>query len=72
MASQRFRLLISTLAIVDKDGRYAVVYVPLGDIVTVNEPLNGALVDVNWNGRTARMFACDLRERANQVQEAAG
>ena len=72
MVPQRFQFLISTLAIVELDGRYSVAYVPIGNIVTViNGPLNGAaLVDVNWKGRTARMFASDLRERASQVQEA--
>jgi len=48
-------------------------YVPTDDIVTVKGgPLNGSrLVDVQWNGRTATMFASDLRERAEQVREAA-
>ena len=74
MFSQRFQLLISTLAIVELDGHNTVMYVPMGDIVTVkNGPLNGArLVDVGWNGRTVMMFASDLRDRATQVQEASG
>ena len=73
MVSQRYELFVPTLAIVKVDGYYTVVYVPFGNIVTVKEPLNGAsLVDVNWNGKAARMFASDLRERAELVQEAAG
>jgi len=48
-------------------------YIPTDDTVTVKGgPLNGSrLVDVQWNGRTATMFASDLRERAEQVREAA-
>ena len=73
MASQRFKLLVPTLAIIKVEGQYAVMYVPTDDVVTVTDgPLNGGrLVDVDWNGRTAAMFASDLRERANQVKEAA-
>jgi len=72
MLSQRFQLFVSTLAILHLDGHHTVMYVPMGDIVTVTKgPLNGArLVDVNWNGKTVMMFASDLRERANQIQEA--
>ena len=70
MIAQRFQMIISTLAIVQLDRHYTVMYVPIGNIVTLkNGPLNGTqLVDVEWNGRTARMFASDLRERASQVQ----
>ena len=73
MVSQRFQMLISTLAIVVIDAHNTVMYVPMGDIVTVSHgPLNGGrLVDVEWNGRTVMMFASDLRERASLVQEAA-
>ena len=72
MVSQRFQLNLPTLAIIKLDGPYTVEYVPKDVIVTVkNGPLNGGrLVDVNWNGRDAMMFASDLRERASQVQEA--
>jgi len=72
MLSERFQLFVSTLAIVTLDGHHTVMYVPIGDIVTViHGPLNGArMVDVDWNGKTAMMFASDLRERASQVQEA--
>ena len=74
MVSQRFQFNLPTLAIVKLDGPYAVEYVPANDIVTVTDgPLNGGrLVDVDWNGKAAMMFVTDLRERATQVQEAAG
>ena len=74
MVSQRFQMLISTLAIIDLDGHYTVMYVPIGNIVTLkNGPLTeNCLVDVEGEGRAARMFASDLRERASQVQEASG
>ena len=73
MVSQRFRFFVPTLAIVKVEGHYTVMYVPTEDIVTVkNGPLNGGrLVDVDWDGKTVMMFASDLRERANQVKEAA-
>ena len=72
MLSQRFQLFIPTLAIVQIDGHHTTMYVPTGDVVMVtNGPLNGArLVDVEWKGRTAMMFASDLRERAELVLEA--
>ena len=72
MVSARFQLSVPTLAIVQIDGHYTVMYVPTEDIVTVkNGPLNGdRLVDVEWNRRIVMMFASDLRERATQVQEA--
>ena len=72
MVPHRFQLLISTLAIVELEGHYSVAYVPIGDTVNlIDGPLNGTqLVDVQWNGKPARMFASDLRERAAQIQEA--
>jgi hypothetical protein len=74
MVSQRYQLLIPTLAIVEVNGHHTVVYVPMANFVTVvHGPLNGGrLIDVEWNGRAAIMFASDLRDRATLVKEAAG
>jgi len=70
MATQSFRVKLSTLAILEIAGQRVAVRVGTGDVVTLlNGPLDGIrLVDVYWNGKTAQMFTIDLRERADLIQ----
>ena len=68
---QRYRLNTPTLAIIKIEGQHSPVTIPNGAVVkVVNGPLNGnRLVDVKWYGKTAMMFATDIRERGVSLEE---
>jgi hypothetical protein len=68
MPGKRYRLKNSTLAIMVHKGQQLPLTVPLGGVVQVAGQLNGnKLVDVEWEGKPLRMFAMDLRKRAEPV-----
>ena len=71
MVGKRYRLNTPTLAIMVHDGQHSSVTVPAGDIVQVTDgPLDeNRLVEVEWEGKVLLMFAVDLRERGEPVDE---
>ena len=71
MPSQLLKLKQDTLAIRMVDGHRTAECIPAGTVVTVfagalDEPHQ--LVDVQWEGRPAQMFAEDLRQRGISTQ----
>jgi hypothetical protein len=71
MVGKRYRLNTPTLAIMVHDGQHSSVTVPAGDVVKVTSgPLDeNRLVEVEWKGKVLLMFAIDLRERGEPVDE---
>jgi hypothetical protein len=71
MRSRRFRLIKTTLAIGDMDGKRVAVRIPAGDIVKlVADPSPGnRMVDVLWEDRTVAMYATDLKQRGTEAQK---
>ncbi len=67
MVSRR-RLKIPTLGIVAATG--VAECVPVGAIVAIPVALlnHAQLVDCIWEGKAMRMFACDLRNRGEEVK----
>ena len=65
----RYRLNNPTLALILEGGHHIAYTVETGTIILVtDEAFNGnSLVNVIWEGRTAMMFAEDLRARAVRV-----
>ena len=70
MHKGRFKLEKATLAIGDSNGKRVAVPIPAGDIVKVvanPNPENKEMVDVLWEGRTATMYAIDLKLRGSSL-----
>jgi len=63
MRSQRYRLNILTLAIINHDGQNCPTTIPSGAVIQViTGPLQGdRLIDVKWDGKTGMMFTTDIR-----------
>jgi hypothetical protein len=72
LRGQRYRLNTPTLAIIQHDGQNCPTTIPDGAVVkVVAGPLDGnRLVDVMWDGKTARMFTTDIRERCVKLEGA--
>ena len=72
----RFRLRSDTVAVsLASHGKWEIVTLPANSQVEVqleqlpdpSTELTGALIDVNWSGRTISMFLHDLLERADTL-----
>jgi hypothetical protein len=73
MISQRFRMKMPLIVLLEIDGLYTTRYSAIGDVVTVtNGPLDGTrMVEVLWRDKTALMFTAELREHADLISETA-
>jgi|307.fasta_scaffold4581252_1 hypothetical protein len=70
MHRERFKLEKTTLAIGDLKGKRMIVTIPAGDTVElIADPNreNEEMVDVLWEGRTATMYAIDLKLRGSSL-----
>ncbi len=63
-----YRLTSATLGILTDNGRRIAVTVPAGAVVVVIAS-DGPMVDLNWQGRGVTMFAVDVRNRGQAVEE---
>ena len=68
----RCRITEPTLALIREGGRYVAHMVPAGAFITFDgSPADGDnLVEVTWDDKRVRMFAEDLRSRAERVEGA--
>ena len=66
MISQRFKVKVPLIVLLEIDGLYTTRYSAIGDVVTItNGPLDGTrMVEVQWQGKPALMFTMELREHA--------
>jgi hypothetical protein len=66
----RYRIVDPTMVLFFEDERHVAFTVPAGAIVTVESAaFNGnKLVDVMCDGKNVRMFAHDLRSRAEPIE----
>jgi len=73
MISQRFKIKIPLVVLIQVDGLYTTMYTTVGEIVTItNGPLDGVrMVEVQWRDQTALMFTVELREHADLISETA-
>jgi hypothetical protein len=70
MVGRRYRLNTPTLAIMVHDGQHSSVTVSAGAVVQVTAGLDeNRLVEVEWEGKVLLMFAIDLRDRGEPVDE---
>jgi hypothetical protein len=71
MVGKRYRLNTPALAIMNHEGQRFRLTVPLGDVIQVlSGPLDEDwLLDVDWKGKALTMFANDLREHGELVEE---
>ena len=68
MPARCYRITDPTLGIIDVEGRSAMLTVPAGSIVTIEEPLSESPTQsVEWDGLTMTMFTLDLHTRAELV-----
>ena len=65
-----YRLKISTLAILDRNGKPSAVGLPAGAVVALRQPQvdAGGFVEALWNGQSIMLFGCDLKERGERVR----
>jgi hypothetical protein len=65
VTGKRYRIIESTLAMVQFDGHHVALTIPAGSVIVLTGgPLDGnRLVDVTWNGEAMMMFTQDLRTR---------
>ena len=58
MISQRFRIKMPLIVLLEIDGLYTTRYTAIGEVVTVtNGPLDGVrMVEVQWQNKTGLMF----------------
>jgi hypothetical protein len=70
MLEQRYRLKVPTLAIMRQNDLPITVMVPLGGIVHVTADAldENRLVDVEWKGKTLKMFTLDIYQRGELVE----
>ena len=71
MQNRRYRVKTPTVAIDSSDGQRKIVTVPIDVIVTIfKEQREGdRLIDVTWNGKNYLMFAQDLRDRCDPLDD---
>jgi hypothetical protein len=64
-----YRLLRDTSVVNTKDGKADIITIPAGSVITVREPPSKetGLVPIQWENTTARMFAVDLKRRAQPL-----
>jgi hypothetical protein len=69
--SRQYRITSPTIAIFSYGGERTTVTLPAEAIVRVSvEPQAGdQLIDVLWNGNKYLMFAQDLRDRAERIED---
>ena len=70
MHKGRFKLEKATLAIGELEGKRIAVTIPAGETVELiadPSPENEEMVDVLWEGRTATMYAIDLKLRGSSL-----
>jgi hypothetical protein len=72
MVGKCYRLKTPTLAIMSRDGQRVPMTVPHGGVVLVlaRNHDDNHLVDVEWEGKPVLMFAVDLQDRGELVDEA--
>jgi hypothetical protein len=66
-----YRLKISTLAILDRNGKPSAVALPAGAVVALRQPqveFAGGFVEALWDGHSIMLFGCDLKERGERVR----
>jgi CheY-like chemotaxis protein len=68
---QRYRLTTGTPALIQADDRRIIFCLPAGTVLTAPTHLVNAmgLVTVEWDGKTIQIFAVDLIERGERLQE---
>ena len=71
MPGERYRLKTPTLAVLRQDKHQLPLTIPNGEIVRVIGPTydDRQLVDVEWDGKKLMMFARDLRDRGELVED---
>ena len=69
--SRQYRIKSPTMAILSSEAERTWATVPVGAIVSISEdPREGdRLIDVIWNGKRYVMFAQDLRDRGEPVDQ---
>lgn len=70
----RLKLKSDTLAIAEEKGQRILLTIPMNHAITLSGDvtLDGSkLVEVQWAGRAVMMFARDLRERGEEIKQAA-
>ena len=70
MLVERYRILSPILALVPKDGSTVAHLVPEGAIVSVDRVDTERLVNVEWDGTKAMMYAQDLSSRGKKIDGA--
>jgi hypothetical protein len=70
LISQRFKIKIPIIALVEVDGLYTSLFTETGDEVTIlHGPLDGVrMVQVKWRDKTALMFTMEIREHADLIE----
>jgi hypothetical protein len=71
MHGDLFKINSPTVAIERPGNNAKVIHIPAGSAIRVVKEASGAdlLVGVEWNGRALSMFARDLVERGERVQD---
>ena len=64
-----YRLKRSTIALFDQDGRHVARRLPEGAVISVEGMEEKDLVEVTWEEKKIRMYAQDIRERAEKVHK---
>jgi hypothetical protein len=70
----RFKLKTSTLAAgeLHRNGKFSLVTIPAGAIITVADAGEDKMVTVLWEGRTLAMFVADLKQRTTEFLQDRG
>ena len=71
--SERYKIRIPIIAIVEVGGLHTSLFTVPGDIVTIiGGPIDGLrMVEVKWRDTTALMFTMELRDHADLISESA-
>ena len=67
-AAIAFRLKQDTIALDTTAHKALAITIPKGAIIQAVHPLIGNRIDVIWEGRTVSMFAEDVRDRGETVE----
>ena len=71
MLSQSYRLRRETHAVFTSQGSPAILTIPSGGIITVSQrpSLETGMVEVTWQNKVVKIFAADLDQRGERVNE---
>jgi hypothetical protein len=72
LSGKRFRLKAETIAIETKGDKRTALHVPAGSVITIESgprPDDRRMLDIRWDGRKLVMFADDIQQRGEQVDE---